>query len=121
MHSPRISVPRVNRNGDVAAPAPEVAARRKPWRVIFRVLLLLATAVSLYFLFPSLVDLFTQWHSLADLEPQWIYVLTAACLVTVIGMTYNSRMRATSPGDLLREARLRHGLSQEALAIRAGD
>jgi hypothetical protein len=45
-----------------AAPEPEVRVHRNPWRVIFRVLLLLATAVSLYFLFPSLVDLFTQWH-----------------------------------------------------------
>src|SRR3989442_6374576 len=45
---------------------------KKPWRVFFRVLLLLATAVSLYFLFPSLVDLFTQWNSLAHLKPQWL-------------------------------------------------
>ena len=51
---------------------PEQHVRRKPWRVIFRVLLLLATAVSLYFLFPSLVDTFTQWRALADLDPWWI-------------------------------------------------
>jgi len=56
-----------------SASQPEVGVRgKKPWRVIFRVLLLLATAVSLYFLFPSLVDVFTQWHSLADLEPWWL-------------------------------------------------
>src|SRR5881227_728148 len=52
---------------------PEVGVQgRKPWRVIFRVLLLLATAISLYFLFPSLVDLFTQWHALAHLNPWWL-------------------------------------------------
>jgi uncharacterized protein (TIRG00374 family) len=55
-----------------AASQPEVRVQRKPWRVVFRALLLLATAVSLYFLFPSLVDLFTQWHSLAHLDPWWL-------------------------------------------------
>jgi uncharacterized protein (TIRG00374 family) len=48
------------------------AKKKKPWNVIFRVLLLLATAVSLYFLFPSLVDTFTQWRALAGLDPWWI-------------------------------------------------
>jgi uncharacterized membrane protein YbhN (UPF0104 family) len=50
----------------------EPHARGKPWRVIFRVLLLLATAVSLYLLFPSLVDVFTQWRSLGELDLWWI-------------------------------------------------
>ena len=48
------------------------AKKKKPWGVIFRILLLLATAVSLYFLFPSLVDTFTQWRALAGLDPWWI-------------------------------------------------
>ena len=51
---------------------PETHAKKKPWGVIFRILLLLATAVSLYFLFPSLVDTFTQWRALAGLDPWWI-------------------------------------------------
>jgi uncharacterized protein (TIRG00374 family) len=55
-----------------AASEPEARPRKVPWRVIFRVLLLLATAVSLYLLFPSLVELFTNWRSLADLEPWWL-------------------------------------------------
>ena len=48
------------------------AQGKLPWRVIFRCLLLLATAVSLYLLFPSLVDVFTQWRSLGELDPLWI-------------------------------------------------
>ncbi|HEU5243205.1 MAG TPA: YbhN family protein [Gaiellaceae bacterium] len=81
-----------------AAPEPEVAARRKPWRVIFRILLLLATAVSLYFLFPSLVDLFTQWHSLADLEPQWILlaVVFEAASVTALWEVQRIALRTPS-------------------------
>jgi uncharacterized protein (TIRG00374 family) len=54
------------------ASEPEARPRKVPWRVIVRVLLLLATAVSLYLLFPSLVELFTQWRSLADLDPWWL-------------------------------------------------
>jgi len=50
----------------------EARPRRLAWRVSLRILLLLATAVSLYLLFPSLVDVFTQWRSLRDLHPQWI-------------------------------------------------
>ena len=67
MHPTGVSVLKVD-----AASEPEIRTKGKPWRLIFRVLLLLATLVSLYFLFPSLVDTFTQWHSLADLEPWWI-------------------------------------------------
>jgi uncharacterized protein (TIRG00374 family) len=66
------------------ASQPEVGERaRKPWRLIFRVLLLLATAVSLYFLFPSLVEIFTQWHSLAHLEP-WLLLLAVVFEATSV-------------------------------------
>jgi hypothetical protein len=80
------------------ASQPEVHVQRKPWRVIFRVLLLLATAVSLYFLFPSLVDLFTQWHSLADLEPQWILlaVVFEAASVTALWEVQRIALRTPS-------------------------
>jgi uncharacterized protein (TIRG00374 family) len=54
------------------ASEPEPRVRRNLWRVGLRVVLLLATALSLYLLFPSLVDTFTQWHSLKDLNPWWI-------------------------------------------------
>jgi uncharacterized membrane protein YbhN (UPF0104 family) len=50
----------------------EAHPRRLPWRVILRMLLLLATALSLYLLFPSLVDVFTQWRSLRHLNLWWI-------------------------------------------------
>ena len=88
----------MNGIGDAAAPEPEAAARGKPWRLIFRVLLLLATAVSLYFLFPSLVDLFTQWHSLADLEPQWILlaVVFEAASVTALWEVQRIALRTPS-------------------------
>jgi uncharacterized protein (TIRG00374 family) len=55
-----------------AVTEPETHVKRNLWRVVFRVLLLLATAVSLYFLFPSLVDTFTQWRALKDLSPWWL-------------------------------------------------
>jgi len=80
-----------------AAPQPEVAARRRPWRVISRVLLLLATAVSLYFLFPSLVDLFTQWHSLADLEPQWILLALVFEAASVTALWEVQRIALRTP------------------------
>ncbi|MFZ0343327.1 MAG: YbhN family protein [Gaiellaceae bacterium] len=81
-----------------AAPQPEVRGRRIPWRVIFRVLLLLATAVSLYFLFPSLVDLFTQWHSLAHLQPWWLLlaVIFEATSVTALWEVQRIALRTPS-------------------------
>lgn len=81
------------------ASQPEVGVRgKKPWRVIFRVLLLLATAVSLYFLFPSLVDVFTQWHSLADLEPWWLLltVVFEAASVTALWEVQRIALRTPS-------------------------
>ncbi len=50
-------------------------------KIIWRVLLLLVTAVSLYLLAPSLLDVFTSWRSLADLSPAWaagIFLFEAA-------------------------------------------
>src|SRR3954451_9564766 len=82
-----------------AVSQPEVSVhRRRPWRVIFRVLLLLATAVSLYFLFPSLVDLFTQWHSLADLQPWWLLlaVVFEAASVTALWEVQRIALRTAS-------------------------
>ena len=68
-------------------PAEAKPARgRLPWRVIFRCLLLLATAVSLYLLFPSLVDVFTNWRSLGELNLWWIllaFVFEAASVVSL--------------------------------------
>ena len=55
-----------------ATAEPETHARRKPWRLVFRGALLLATGVSLYLLFPSLVEVFTSWPALKDLEPLWL-------------------------------------------------
>ena len=55
-----------------AAAEPPERAGRRPWRLVFRGLLLLATAISLYLLFPSLVELFTSWPALKNLEPWWL-------------------------------------------------
>jgi uncharacterized protein (TIRG00374 family) len=81
-----------------AATQPERRARKIPWRVVFRVLLLLATAVSLYFLFPSLVDLFTQWHALADLDPWWILLALVfeATSVTALWEVQRIALRTSS-------------------------
>ena len=77
---------------------PEQRSRKMPWRVVFRVLLLLATAVSLYFLFPSLVDLFTQWHALADLNPWWILLALVfeATSVTALWEVQRIALRTSS-------------------------
>src|SRR6476646_8146920 len=81
-----------------AASQPEVRAQgKKPWRVIFRVLLLLATAVSLYFLFPSLVDVFTQWHSLADLEPWWLLLAVVFEATSVTALWEVQRIALRTP------------------------
>jgi uncharacterized protein (TIRG00374 family) len=69
-----------------AVSEPEARVKRHPWRVIFRVLLLLATAVSLYFLFPSLVDTFTQWRALADLDPWWLLLAVLFEATSVIAL-----------------------------------
>jgi len=82
----------------VSAAEPEPRSGKKPWRLIFRVLLLLATAVSLYLLFPSLVDTFTQWHSLADLDPWWIVlaVVFEATSVTSLWEVQRIALRTSS-------------------------
>jgi hypothetical protein len=81
-----------------AASQPEVQAQgKKPWRVIFRVLLLLATAVSLYFLFPSLVDLFTQWHSLAHLHWQWLLLAMVFEATSVTALWEVQRIALRTP------------------------
>ena len=77
---------------------PETHAKRHPWRLVFRVLLLLATAVSLYFLFPSLVDTFTQWRALADLDPWWILLALVfeAASVTALWEVQRIALRTSS-------------------------
>src|SRR5438876_7966881 len=80
-----------------AVTEPEPRTHGKPWRLIFRVLLLLATAVSLYFLFPSLVDLFTQWHSLADLDPWWILLAVVFEAASVTSLWQVQRIALRTP------------------------
>jgi len=41
-------------------------------KIILRVLLLIVTAVSLYLLFPSLLQVFSSWQQLLDLSPFWV-------------------------------------------------
>ena len=79
-------------------PAEAKPARGKlPWRVIFRCLLLLATAVSLYLLFPSLVALFTQWHSLGELDPWWILLALVFEATSVISLWEMQRIALRTP------------------------
>jgi uncharacterized protein (TIRG00374 family) len=80
-----------------AASEPQPGAHRRPWRVIFRCLLLLATAVSLYLLFPSLVDLFTQWRSLGQLEPWWIALALVFEATSVMALWEVQRIALRTP------------------------
>lgn len=73
------------------------APTKTPWRIVFRVLLLLATAVSLYLLFPSLVDVFTQWHSLADLDPWWILLALVFEAASVMSLWEVQRIALRTP------------------------
>jgi hypothetical protein len=76
----------------------EPQARKKlPWRIISRVLLLLATAVSLYLLFPSLVDTFTQWRSLGDLSPWWILLALVFEAASVTSLWEVQRIALRTP------------------------
>jgi uncharacterized membrane protein YbhN (UPF0104 family) len=79
-------------------PPREEPKRGKPWRVIFRVVLLLATAVSLYLLFPSLVEVFTQWRSLGELSPWWLLlaVLFEATSTTALWELWRVALRTPS-------------------------
>jgi uncharacterized protein (TIRG00374 family) len=75
----------------------EAHPRRLPWSVIFRVLLLLATALSLYLLFPSLVDVFTQWRSLRDLDLRWIALALVFEAASVMSLWEVQRIALRTP------------------------
>jgi len=47
-------------------------APMRPWRLVGRAVLLVATGVSLYLLAPTLIDLFSNWPALAHLQPWWL-------------------------------------------------
>jgi uncharacterized protein (TIRG00374 family) len=79
------------------APEPEARVRRTPWRVVFRVLLLLATAVSLYLLFPSLVSVFTQWRSLGELNPWWLLLAVVFEAASVTSLWEVQRIALRTP------------------------
>jgi uncharacterized protein (TIRG00374 family) len=65
--------------------------------VIVRVLLLLATAVSLYLLFPSLVELFTQWRSLGELDPWWLLLAVVFEAASVTSLWEVQRIALRTP------------------------
>ena len=80
-----------------AVSQPEARGHGKPWRVIVRVLLLLATAVSLYLLFPSLVELFTQWRSLGELDPWWLLLAVVFEAASVTSLWEVQRIALRTP------------------------
>ena len=51
-------------------------------RIGLRIGLLLATGVSLYVLFPSLVSVFSSWRSLARLDWFWVQLMLIAEMVS---------------------------------------
>lgn len=56
-------------------PAPGRPTRR---RIVGRIVLLAATAVTLYLLLPSLVQVLGSWRNLEDIEPLWFVAMLAA-------------------------------------------
>jgi uncharacterized protein (TIRG00374 family) len=80
-----------------AASDSEARQRKLPWGVIFRVLLLLATALSLYLLFPSLVDVFTQWRSLGELDLRWIALAVVFEAASVTSLWEVQRIALRTP------------------------
>jgi uncharacterized membrane protein YbhN (UPF0104 family) len=79
------------------ASEPEAHRRRLPWGVSLRILLLLATAISLYFLFPSLVDVFTQWRSLRHLDLWWIALAVVFEAASVTSLWEVQRIALRTP------------------------
>ncbi len=69
---------------DVESPQAERSSLHR--RIVTRVLLLLVTAVSLYLLFPSLVEVFSSWRSLGRLDPWWAGVAVLAEIVSFIAV-----------------------------------
>ncbi|HUW02569.1 MAG TPA: lysylphosphatidylglycerol synthase transmembrane domain-containing protein [Acidimicrobiales bacterium] len=68
------SVPRPTR------PAAEAPPGRMPRRALNRAAVLLLTAISFYFVGPSVLEVFSSWDQVSQLDPSWL-VLTAACQV----------------------------------------
>jgi uncharacterized protein (TIRG00374 family) len=52
-----------------AKPAQE--PRRVPWKLVWRIVLLLVGGLSLYLLAPKLIEIFGSWQKLKTLEPWW--------------------------------------------------
>jgi hypothetical protein len=79
------------------ASEPEAHPRRFPWGMSLRILLLLATAISLYLLFPSLVAVFTQWRSLRDLDLRWIALAVVFEAASVTSLWEVQRIALRTP------------------------
>jgi uncharacterized protein (TIRG00374 family) len=75
----------------------EARPRRFPWGVSFRIVLLLATGISLYLLFPSLVAVFTQWRSLRDLDLRWIALAVVFEAASVTSLWEVQRIALRTP------------------------
>src|SRR4029078_3800080 len=70
---------------------------RFPWGVSFRIVLLLATGISLYLLFPSLVAVFTQWRSLRHLDLRWIALAVVFEAASVTSLWEVQRIALRTP------------------------
>ena len=51
---------------------PTTERPRSPWRIVWRIVLLLIGGLSLYLLAPKLIDVFTSWPELKTVEPAWL-------------------------------------------------
>jgi uncharacterized protein (TIRG00374 family) len=71
-----------DQDGSVPVPTPAAAARPGsiPRRALNRAGLLLLTAISFYFVGPSVIEVFSSWDQVSQLDPIWL-LLTAACQI----------------------------------------
>jgi uncharacterized protein (TIRG00374 family) len=80
----------------VTEPVP-AAAGHTPWWWAFRALLLLASGVSLYLLWPSLIALFSSWPQLRELRPGWLAAALGFEVLSYVALWEVQRIALRTP------------------------
>jgi hypothetical protein len=65
-------------------------------RLVRRAVLLLLTALSLYLLFPKILDLFSSWRSLSQLNPLWAALIVPAEAASFVSIWFLQRVALSS-------------------------
>lgn len=81
----RVVEPTVGNSNVVSSARRQIRSARK--QILSRGGLLLLTAISLYFVGPSVLEVFSSWNLLSELEPGWI-LLAAGCQVMAFGFLW---------------------------------